>query len=255
MSPWRLLLTRSADDSASTIAQLAEAGIYASAMPLIKIEPLPLSAQDQARLAALDGYQAVIGLSKPAVRLFMAAVHCLPVPPTQPAWFAVGPGTGALWADYGITAHWPATGSDSEALLAMPELAAALATPAPRALLVRGANGRQLLARSLAGQGVQVDELNLYCRLAIDYPSGTLAARVAAGQLNALVASSGQVLPYLRTACGGDWPRLAQLPLLVPSQRVAGLATALGFTQVIACQGADARALAQALQANFAQKG
>jgi len=66
--------------------------------------------------------------------------------------------------------------------------------------------------------------------------------------LNGLVASSGEGLANLCASAAADWPQLAELPLFVPSPRVAEQARQAGARQVIDCRGASLQALLQALQ-------
>ena len=58
---------------------------------------------------------------------------------------------------------------------------------------MRGEGGREFLAETLRGRGVQVDFLELYRRSLPDYPPGTLVQVVRSERLNGLVVSSGQV--------------------------------------------------------------
>lgn len=117
MTGWRLLLTRPADESSALAAVLAEAGIYSSSLPLLDIEPVPLSDAGRAILQVLDQYSAVIVVSKPAARLCVELLRQYwPQPPDQP-WFSVGAATGQILVDAGLTVFYPDNGDDSEALL------------------------------------------------------------------------------------------------------------------------------------------
>ena len=68
MSDWRLLLTRPAEESQILAATLAAHGVFSSSLPLLAIEVLPDTAEQQAVLQQLDGYSAVIVISKPAAQ-------------------------------------------------------------------------------------------------------------------------------------------------------------------------------------------
>jgi uroporphyrinogen-III synthase len=114
---------------------------------------------------------------------------------------------------------------------------------------MRGEDGRELLAERLRLLGASVDYLPLYRRKLPQYPPSTLMQRVQAERLNALVVSSGQGFEHLRQLAGDAWPELAQLPLFVPSPRVAELATEAGARTVVNCRGANAAALLAALRA------
>lgn len=250
MTAWRLLLTRPADECAALARQLAEQGIASSCLPLLAIEALAESAEQQALVQQLQRYCAVIVVSKPAARLGLARIaRDWPQLPATLHWFSVGTATAQILREHGLSVHCPAQGDDSEALLAQPQLQQCLAAaPSPRVLILRADSGRELLAERLRGQGVQVDYLPLYRRRLPDYPAGTLVERVRAERLNGLVVSSGQGLAHLQQLAGMDWPALARLPLFVPSPRVAEMARAAGAHSVVDCRGASAAALLAALQ-------
>ncbi|HEX8541403.1 MAG TPA: uroporphyrinogen-III synthase [Pseudomonas sp.] len=248
MTGWRLLLTRPAEESAALAQTLADVGIFSSSLPLLEIEPVPITPAQRLILNDLDHYSAVIVVSKPAARLGLALLNELwPVPPIQP-WFTVGEGTAQLLQDHNLDVSWPEQGDDSEALLDLPRLQHAVALPASRVLILRGENGRELLAERLRQLGASVDYLPLYRRNLPQYPPSTLMQRVKAERLNALVVSSGQGFEHLRQLAGDAWPELAQLPLFVPSPRVAELATQAGARTVVNCRGANAAALLAALR-------
>lgn len=71
---------------------------------------------------------------------------------------------------------------------------------------MRGEGGREFLAETLRGRGVQVDFLELYRRSLPDYPPGTLAQVVRSERLNGLVVSSGQGLLSLHELAADTWP-------------------------------------------------
>ncbi|BBH48625.1 uroporphyrinogen-III synthase [Pseudomonas sp. KU43P] len=252
MSHWRLLLTRPADDCAALAQCLAAAGVASSSLPLLAIEPVELSEAQRQTLAVLADYQARIVVSKPAARLLLEhlAQGSLPLP--SKGWFTVGEATAAVLHEAALQVSCPAQGDDSEALLALPALREVVAVAAPRVLIVRGVGGRELLAERLAEQGASVDYLELYRRSLPVYPVGTLLRRIEAERLNGLVVSSGQGLEHLLQLAAADWPQLAQLPLFVPSPRVAEQARAAGAQQVVDCRGASAAALLAAVQRSAA---
>ncbi|MGP3788929.1 uroporphyrinogen-III synthase [Pseudomonas sp. B392_1p] len=249
MNEWRLLLTRPAEECAALAATLAVQGIFSSSLPLLEIEPLQETPEQRSLLLNLDRYCAVVAVSKPAARLGLERIdQYWPQPPINQHWFSVGAATGGILADYGLPVAWPEMGDDSEALLALPQLASALAVPKPKVLILRGDGGRDFFAERLRNQGVEVDFLPLYRRQLPVYPPGTLRQRVLDEALNGLVVSSGQGFEHLLQLANDDWPELARLPLFVPSPRVADIAREAGARTVVDCRGASAPALLAALQ-------
>ncbi|AYG42931.1 uroporphyrinogen-III synthase [Pseudomonas sp. Leaf58] len=252
MSPWRLLLTRPAEDCAALAQSLAAAGVGSSCLPLLAIEPVAVDNQQRLLLEGLPGFQAIIVVSKPAARLLLDQLAQAGLQPPRQNWFTVGEATAAVLQEAGLMVSVPRRGDDSEALLALPALHQAVAAPASRILIVRGVGGRELLAERLAQQGASVDYLELYRRCLPAYPAGTLMRRIEAERLNGLVVSSGQGFEHLQQVAGADWPQLACLPLFVPSPRVAEQARAAGAQQVVDCRGASATALLAAVQRSAA---
>ncbi|NWL79380.1 uroporphyrinogen-III synthase [Pseudomonas taiwanensis] len=249
MTGWRLLLTRPVEECEALAAALAEQQVFSSSLPLLAIEPLETSPEQHRLILQLDRYCAVVVVSKPAARLGLDLIdRYWPKPPANQHWFSVGAATGALLEDHGLPVSWPAVGDDSEALLALPQLAGALSVQDPRVLIMRGEGGRDFLADRLRGQGVAVDYLELYRRCLPDYPAGTLAHRVESERLNGLVVSSGQGLENLQRLAGAAWPELTRLTLFVPSPRVAEQAVETGAKNVVDCRGASAAALLAALR-------
>jgi uroporphyrinogen-III synthase len=245
---WRLLLTRPAEESQALAQSLAEVGVFSSSLPLLEIEPLPVTEESRSIMYNLAAYCAVIVVSKPAARLGLERVdEVWPQPPMQ-KWFTVGAATARILDDYGLQVFYPEHGDDSEALLDLPQLEHATADYDPKVLIMRGEDGRELLAERLRQRGVTVDYLPLYRRNLPQYPALTLPHRVEAERLNGLVVSSGQGFQHLCELAGDAWPKLAQLPLFVPSPRVAELARDAGALTVVDCRGASASALLAALR-------
>ena len=248
MTGWRLLLTRPADESAALASVLSQAGIFSSSLPLLEIEPIAVSDTMREVIQGLDRYCAVIVVSKPAARMGVDLLNQYWPQPPSPRWFSVGAATAQILADNGLDVSFPAEGDDSEALLELPSLREAIARPDPRVLILRGEGGRELLAERLRELGASVEYLELYRRGLPHYPSTVLPDRIEAERLNGLVVSSGQGFEHLHQLAGDAWPRLARLPLFVPSPRVAELAHAAGALAVVDCRGASAAALLTALR-------
>jgi uroporphyrinogen-III synthase len=245
---WRLLLTRPEQESAALAATLAEVGVYSSSLPLLEIEPLTIRGAPRSMIFDLDLYRVVIVVSKPAARLGLALIDEIwPQPPMQ-QWFSVGAATAQILEDYGLDVTCPQRGDDSEALLELASLQQAVALPGTRVLILCGEGGRELLGERLRDLGASVDYLPLYRRNLPHYADSELPRRIEAERLNGLVVSSGQGFEHLRELAGDAWPDLAQLPLFVPSPRVAELAYAAGARTVVDCRGANAAALLAALR-------
>nr|WP_178131798.1 uroporphyrinogen-III synthase [Pseudomonas sp. C2B4] len=243
-----MLLTRPADESAALSGLLADQGIFSSSLPLLDIVPIPVSDTIREAIRELDRYCAVIVVSKPAARIGVELLErfCSQTPRVK--WFSVGAATARILEDHGLEVSFPEEGDDSEALLELANLREAIARPDPRVLILRGEGGRELLAERLRERGASVEYLELYRRELPQYPPAALPERIESEHLNALVVSSGQGFEHLHQLAGDAWPRLARMPLFVPSPRVAELAHAAGALTVVDCRGASAAALLTALR-------
>jgi uroporphyrinogen-III synthase len=243
---WRLLLTRPADDCTALAQTLAVQGFFSSCLPLLDIVALPVSDNIRQAIARLPRCDAVIVVSKPAARIALDLLgnsSSLTMP-----WFSVGAATAQILREHGLDVSFPADGDDSEALLQLPRLRAAVGQPGAQVLILRGEGGRELLAERLRELGASVEYLELYRRDLPAYAPDELPRRIEAERLNGLVVSSGQGFEHLRQMAGDAWPTIAQLPLFVPSPRVAELALAAGAQTVVDCRGASAAALLTALR-------
>lgn len=255
MTGWRLLLTRPAAECTALAATLAEAGVYSCSLPLLETEALAQTPEQGTIMRELERYCVIVVVSKSAARLGLELLgRNRAAPPPGVHWFSVGAATAQVLDGYlqahGLRAGFPCAGDDSEALLALPQFTAALQVPSPRALIIRGEGGRELIADTLRQRGVAVDYLQLYRRVRPQYPAGTLTRLIAQAQLNGLLVSSAQGLEHLLQLAAEEQLELTRLPLLVPSPRVAAMARAAGMQQVIDCRGASAAAVLAALRAH-----
>ena len=124
-----------------TLHQPADAGL-----PMLEIEALPDDPQQQRCLEALPEYSALIVGSKPAAQLGLALYQRYwPGAVQMQPWFTVGAATAGVLEDAGLQVHCPAQGDDSEALLALPSLAQALAVRTPRVLILRGTDRKSVV--------------------------------------------------------------------------------------------------------------
>ncbi len=172
-----------------------------------------------------------------------------------PAWrprsrevvLAVGAGTRRALARRGVAARAPQAGASSEALLALPELAA----PQGRHVaLVTARGGRNLIAPTLRQRGARVEIIEVYERHAARLSRRHFDALAAAPTPWLTLLSSAEALDHL---CRAVPPVLAARwrtqPLIVASARLAALAQTQGFAQIRVARSA----LAEDLLATAAQ--
>jgi uroporphyrinogen-III synthase len=172
-----------------------------------------------------------------------------------PAWppgltaAAIGGGTRRQLEQCGIRdVLAPVSGADSEALLALPELA----NPAGRRVVIfRGAGGRALLGDTLLARGARVEYAECYRRLRPAAESEPLLREWNAGRVHAVAVSSAEGLSNLFGMLGEPAAeRLRSTPLFVGHERVADDARRLGARMVFVAGPGDA-ALVERLVAYF----
>ncbi|WP_323912435.1 uroporphyrinogen-III synthase [Aeromonas caviae] len=160
-------------------------------------------------------------------------------------YFAVGKASADAFAEAGIQALCPAD-PRSEGLLALPALQG---VSGRRVLILRGNDGRDLIARTLASRGALVHYCATYERHYPDLDGDALTRHWQAAGLDSLLITSGELLQRLLALVPGpQHPWLYDRLLVVPSPRVAEMAEGAGFTRIVIAQGASNQALVAALE-------
>lgn len=251
----RVIVTRPAADAAQWVADLAQQGIAASALPLIAIGPSPAhQAQLQTALAQLAQYRALMFVSGNAVQHFFAQKNALPL--VQQALAASklrawtpGPGTAHALRALGVAAQHidgPAPDAaqyDSEALWAQ---VAPQITPGARVLIVRGCQagddaaqgqGRDWLAAQLRAAGAEVDFAIAYQRGAPQWSAAELQQARASATDGALwlFSSSEAVVNLQQLLPQQNW---AAAQALATHPRIAQAVRAAGFGHLHECKPA-----------------
>jgi uroporphyrinogen-III synthase len=139
----------------------------------------------------------------------------------------------------------PEAGSDSEAVLAIPELQQ-LADK--RIAIFRGQGGRELLADTLRERGARVDYIEVYRRERVQHDAADVAAFATPDKIDAITVHSGESLQTLAGLLGAACKSILTIPIVVPSMRVAKQAGQSGFKQVVNAHGADDASMIKALE-------
>lgn len=160
-------------------------------------------------------------------------------------YFAVGQASVDAFAEAGISASCPHD-PRSEGLLALPALQQ---VSGKRVLILRGNGGRDLIASTLASRGALVHYCATYERHYPDFDGETLTRYWRAAGLDSLLITSGELLQRLLALVPErQHPWLFDRHLVVPSPRVAEMASAAGFIHITIAQGASNQALMAALE-------
>lgn len=247
MAAEAVLVTRPEGQAGALRAALEARGFRAYHLPLLQLEGLPeLPALERARVLALAEYQHVIVVSGNAAQYGMAWVEeYWPQLPQGPSWYAVGEATARALLAHGIRALTPGTDMSSEGLLALPQLQA---VSGQRVLIIKGEGGRGAMREELGRRGARVDELACYRRSCPRYAPGEVAARLSQWLIQVILVSSGEGLAnMLALLSPAETSKFIHITLLVPSQRIAGLARAAGFKRVLTAENASDAAMLRAL--------
>jgi uroporphyrinogen-III synthase len=241
-----VLVTRPEHQAAELTQAILDAGGKAISFPVIDIAPLEDSEINHC-LADLPVPDIIIFVSSNAVNHGWRFVEDL-----NAQLAAVGPATAAALSSLGRPVDiTPNEGFDSEHLLAEK----ALTDVAGKNIwIVRGEDGRELLAETLRERGATVSYLAVYGRQPTVFSDSQLTALERdwlAGHVNLVtamsVASLDNLVRLLPTRCRES---LRQLPLVSPSNRVLQRASELGVgNPLFLSDGPGASAMIKALLA------
>jgi uroporphyrinogen-III synthase len=249
--PDKVVITRpraQADELARAVAALGRTPVV---LPLLEISPLDDQSVLAATLARLADYALVAFVSPNAID---AAFEHVRQWPAQVTLAVLGEGSRAALARHGVSAAGativsppdPAH-SDSEHLLATLDLPAFAGR---RVLIVRGENGRELMAEAFRAAGALVETVAAY-RRGVPALTPELAAtlRSLLAQPNDWIITSSEALRGLLDLLQQLDPdqAVAQMQhqhLIVPHARIAETARALGLARITLTGSGDERLLA-----------
>ncbi len=204
---------------------------------LLALSPWKLQARDddsaRADLRAALACTKIVFTSPPAVR-FAAALAPLQRKHGQ-RWIAVGDGTAGALLRAGIDAVLTPTSSDSEGLLALPELQSVQGQDIG---LVTAPGGRGLLEPTLRQRGADVRRADVYVRAPLALRADAIAALQRLDAPACLLLSSGEALAQtLAQLPETARQKLLQAKVVAASERLAAQARVIGFGEVHVAEG------------------
>jgi uroporphyrinogen-III synthase len=242
-----VLVTRPEGQAGGLSEALAAQGYRALHHPMLEIHPLDQpDARQRQLLGELAEFQHIIFVSGNAVRLGMAWIEDRwPQLPVTPRWYAVGGSSAAELAGHGLQVDHPEHDMSSDGLLALP----ALQDPrGERVLIVKGVGGRDRLRVELERRGARVEELEVYERRCPRMAAGALAASLREHGCKAIFLSSGEGLNNMVSLLGErELDAVRDITLVAPGRRVADMARAVGFSDVVEAANASDAAMVAAL--------
>lgn len=243
-----ILITRPEPAASELVARLRHHHIAAWSLPLLRFNPGKDLTVLSEKFATLSTGDLIFVLSQQAVRFAHAALTEKGISwPRQTAYYAVGHRTAqALRHACGHDVRYPCQEATSEGLI---QIASLHTLANKRALILCGDSGRQLLKKTLTARGAEVLCCQCYQRhyLQPDQTELTIVSRHR--HIDTIVVTSAEILKHLFTlfspADRQAW--LLRCRLVVVSQRLAVLATTLGWQNIVTTQGADNDTLLYAL--------
>jgi uroporphyrinogen-III synthase len=240
-----IVVTRPRDQAAGLAALIEAAGGRAFLYPAIEIEDVSDPAAALHAVETLAQFDLAIFVSPTAVKKSFELLKKGRT--TWPAGLraaAVGQGSRDELRRHGIQSVLaPESGADSEALLALAELAA---VAGKRIVIFRGEGGRELLGDTLAARGAKVEYAACYRRALPRIDVGPLLAAWAQGAVHAVTVSSATGLGNLLAMLGEPGRALLDgTPVFVPHARVAEQARRLGIRSPVLAGPADNEMMAR----------
>lgn len=226
-----IVVTRPREQAASLVQRITTLGGKAILFPLLEIEPVSDTRPLHELVARLSDFDLAIFISPNAVRYGMASIQKLPATLRVAT---VGQSSAQTLRDAGVKEVIAPQGrSDSEALLALPQLQDVRGW---KIVIFRGDAGRELLGDTLKMRGADVEYITCYHRSKPQQDIGTLLNH----QPDAITLSSSEALGYLWDML--DEPgrqQISSVPLFVPHARIAEKARQQGWQEVFQTAGSD----------------
>ena len=244
-----VVITRPARQAATLAQRLAALGGDPIICPAMLIAPLADDAPLRDALRRLAEFDFALFVSANAAEAVLARQ---PIWPAALAAIAVGPTTADALISGGIAnVLMPPSRYDSEGVLELPALQQ---VEARRFVLFRGEGsggetGRETMRATLEARGAFVLPIVCYRRMRPTTGAAALLDAWREGRVDAVVATSAEVLDnFLDMVGDAGHALLLSTPLFVPHPRIAAHATSRGLTNVVTTDATDAGLLAGLLQ-------
>jgi uroporphyrinogen-III synthase len=226
-----IVVTRPREQAASLAQRITTLGGNAILFPLLEIAPVSDPRPLQELVSRLADFDLAIFISPNAVRYGTASIQMLPATLRVAT---VGQSSAQALRDAGANEVLAPEGrSDSEALLALPQLQNVRGW---KTVIFRGDGGRELLGDTLKLRGATVEYITCYQRSKPLQEIGTLLTQ----KPDAITVSSSEALGYLWDMFDeASRNQISAIPLFVPHARIAEKAQQQGWQKIIQTAGGD----------------
>ena len=247
LAGWSVVCLRPSMQQAAVRTAVTARGARHVTLPGLRLAALPTTAQLG---LALDC--AAVVFTSPAAVHFAARQQALVLRSSALA-FAVGAGTAAALARYGIDAIAPAADAmHSDGVLALPHWQHVVGVVG----LVTAPGGRGVIAAGLVRRGLTLIRAEVYQRLPPRPDARNLRTLLASAAPRAVLVSSGEALEgILAVVPAQARTRLLESVAVASSPRLADLTRSCGFTTVVLAPAPTATAMLDALQQHVTRLG
>ncbi|MPZ43223.1 MAG: uroporphyrinogen-III synthase [Betaproteobacteria bacterium] len=233
-----IVITRPRDQAHGLIALVKAAGGRPIAFPALEIVDALDSRALRALVDRLESFDLAIFVSPTAASRGLNLVRRRRELPPGLQLAAVGKGSARELQRLGAAnVLVPESGADSEALLALPQLADLRGRSV---LIFRGVGGRELLGDTLVRHGARVEYAECYRRTRPQADVQMLLRAWTQGEIHAVTVTSSEGLSNLFDmlgTLGRHW--LRKTALFVPHERIAARARDLGIADVVVADPGD----------------
>ncbi len=229
-----IVVTRPLAQAVQLQHRIEQLGGNATLFPLLEISPPKDVIALHKVIAGLADFKLAIFISPNAVRYGMAEINAAGGLPSQLEIATVGQGSANTLRELGVDEVIAPVGkSDSEALLALPELQNVQGW---KIAIFRGDGGRELLGDTLKQRGAVVEYVTCYLR---SKPQQSIQ-QLLNKQPRAITLSSSEALTYLTEMLANSKAgSLVKTPLFVPHERIAATAKNQGWQNVYLTEAGD----------------
>jgi uroporphyrinogen III methyltransferase / synthase len=252
----RIVLTRAAEDSAEFARALESLGAEIILMPTVAFAPPEDWQKLDAQLRRLDWFDAILFLSKNAVRNIFdrcaqLGIKCEVVGSSNRLIAAVGPATARALGEKGLRVDYVAKNHMGESLVG--ELRKSLA--GRRVLLPRSDRGDDRVPSALREIGADITEVIAYRTGAPAALDPAILARIRGGEADAIVFASPSAFHNFRDAIGAaDIVQISiRMQFVAIGPTTARAIRESGLRVAIEAEEASANGLAAALAKHYQQ--
>lgn len=236
----KVLVTRPERRAAGLCRLIEQAGGIPQPFAAIEItEPADTRSREYAREHIAE-FALAIFISPTAVEKTLEFLHSLPAGLKVTA---IGSRTAQALESHGLSLSIVPEGHDSESLLAQPPMQQERISGS-RIVIFKGEGGRELLGETLRARGAEVVYADMYRRA---LPASATRLDQYLQDTDVITVSSNEGLQNLYDLAS-DKQGFSRHSLVVPGERAAALAKALGFSNIFVAKNATDEAIVDAVE-------